>query len=304
MHVLGKADLAQLRSLQGGEEPVWLDLRDPDDEELDSVGEILGLHPLAIEDSREFGQRPKLDRYDDRFLLVFFGVQLDADENPEQVEVHIHVAPGAVLTVSRVPPAELERVRHTLEHTPECSRGQLVYRILDTLTDSVSDSLQTIASRIDVVAQTILTRPRASDRDRMSVLGRSLGPLHRTLAIQRRVLDRAVDQIAATAGPSEDLHPYLADIADHLSQALDDVDADHDTLRAMLDTYSNAVQERLTIVATIFLPLSVLTGFFGMNFTWLLDHLGGVWTFFGLGVGGLLASCLLILAWLRRTGMT
>jgi magnesium transporter len=72
----------------------------------------------------------------------------------------------------------------------------------------------------------------------------------------------------------------------------------------MIDTYSNAVQERLTIVVTIFLPLSVLTGFFGMNFTWLLDHQGGTWTCFGLGVGGLLASVLLIVAWLRRTGMT
>jgi magnesium transporter len=55
MYVLDDADLAQLRSLQGGEEPVWLNLCDPDDEELDSVGELLGLHPLAIEDSREFG---------------------------------------------------------------------------------------------------------------------------------------------------------------------------------------------------------------------------------------------------------
>jgi magnesium transporter len=51
---------------------------------LDSVGGILGLRPLAIEDSREFGQRPKLDRYDDRFLLVFFGVHLGADKNPER----------------------------------------------------------------------------------------------------------------------------------------------------------------------------------------------------------------------------
>jgi magnesium transporter len=187
---------------------------------------------------------------------------------------------------------------------PECSRGQLIYRILDTLSDSVSDGLETVAGRIDVVAQTILTRPRASDRDRMAVLGRALGPLHRTLAIQRQVFDRSVDQIAATARRGEELGPYLADIADHPSQALDDVDADRDALHAMIDTYSNAVQERLTIVATIFLPLSAITGFFGMNFTWLPDHQGGAWTFFGLGVGGLLASSLLIVAWLRRTGMT
>ena len=304
MHVLDEAELAHLSTRDGDAEPVWLDLPDPDDEQLDSVGKILGLHPLAIEDSREFGQRPKLDRYGDRFLLVFFGMHLNADENPEPVEVHVHVTPGAVLTVSRVALPELTRVRLSLATTPQCSRGQLVYRILDALSDAVSDGLETVARRIELVAQTILTRPRARDRDQMAVLSRSLGPLHRTLTIQQQVVDRAAGQIMAIAGLGEDLHPYLADLVDHLVQSLDDVDADGDALRAMIDTYSNAVQERLTIVATIFLPLSVITGFFGMNFTWLLNHQSGTGTFFGLGLGGLLTSSLLIIAWLRRTGMT
>ena len=59
----------------------------------------------------------------------------------------------------------------------------------------------------------------------------------------------------------------------------------------MLDTYSNEVQERLTIVATIFLPLTVLTGFFGMNFNWMIDNLSSAWAFFALGVGGPVAAC-------------
>ena len=71
----------------------------------------------------------------------------------------------------------------------------------------------------------------------------------------------------------------------------------------MLETYTNQVQERLTVVATIFLPLSALTGFFGMNFNWMIDHIGSAWTFFGLGIGGLLVSYLLINLWLRHTGL-
>src|ERR1700760_509533 len=115
MRALTDFDPDQLRRLTHDGEPLWLDLRDPGDDQLNAVGEILGLHELAIEDSREFGQRPKLDRYGDRLLFVFFGLHLDDQTTPQLVEVHLHIAPGAVLTVSRVPPAQLDRVRRSLE---------------------------------------------------------------------------------------------------------------------------------------------------------------------------------------------
>jgi magnesium transporter len=72
----------------------------------------------------------------------------------------------------------------------------------------------------------------------------------------------------------------------------------------MLDTYANEVQERLTIVATIFLPLTVITGFFGQNFTWMINHIGSAWAFWGLGVGGLLVSIATIVGWLMRSGLS
>ena len=76
-----------------------------------------------------------------------------------------------------------------------------------------------------------------------------------------------------------------------------------ESLQGMVETYSNEVQERLTIVATIFLPLTVLTGFFGMNFNWLISHIGPAWAFWGLGIGGLVISAAAIAVWLRRSGM-
>ena len=304
MNVLSEIDLEQLRALRERREPLWLDLRDPDADELAAVGEILGLHELAVEDSREFGQRPKLDRYDDRLLLVFFGLHIQEDGMPCQVEVHIHVAPGCLLTVSRVPPVQLERVRDSLQHDEQCSQGQLMYRVLDAVVDSVTDALEVLAGEIDRFQQTIFTHPRARDRDRMAVLRRVMNDLHRTLVIQRQVFDRAEHQITVIADDREDIGPYLADVGDHLWRALDEADSDRGTLTGMLESYSTQVQERLTIVATIFLPLTTLTGFFGMNFNWMIDHLGAAWTFFGLGIGGLLAALLLINLWLRRTGLT
>jgi magnesium transporter len=303
VRVLSEIDLGELRALRTRNEPFWLDLRDPGDAELSAVGDILGLHELAVEDSREFGQRAKLDRYDDRLLLVFFGLHVDERGIPRQVEVHIHIAPGFVLTISRVPPAQLERVRDGLQPTSHCSQGQLVYRVIDAVADSVTDGLETVAAEIDSFERTIFHRPRARDRDRMALLRRTLNGLRRTLVIQHQLFSHTADEIAAIAGATEDIHVYLADVGDHLWRALDEVDADRETLQGMLDTYANEVQERLTIVATIFLPLTALTGFFGMNFNWMIDHLGAAWTFFGLGIGGLLFSCLLIVVWLRRTGL-
>jgi magnesium transporter len=303
VRVLGDADLDELGALKGRHEPLWLDLRDPSEDELMRAGEILGLHELAIEDSREFGQRPKLDRYAHRLLLVFFGLHMQEDGTPCPVEVHIHVTRGCVLTVSRVPPAQLERVRDSLASRTQCSQGELVYRVIDAVADSLTDGLEAVAGEVDAFESTIFTRPRARDRDRMAVLRRTLNQLRRTLVIQRQVFDRAAEDIATIAGEEEDIRPYLADVGDHLWRALDQVDADRETLSGMLETYSNEVQERLTVVATIFLPLTVLTGFFGMNFNWMIDHIGSTWTFFGLGIGGMLASSLLISVWLRHTGL-
>jgi magnesium transporter len=302
VQALDSIDLETLAGLRARDEPVWLDLRDPGQEELAGVAEVLGLHELAVEDSLEFGQRPKLDRYDDQLLLVLFGLTVQ-DGTPRPVEVHVHVVPGCVLTISRVPPVQLERVRHRLHQGPDCSRGELVYRVIDAVVDSLTDALEVVAGEVDAFERTIFDRPRARDRDRMAVLRRTLNGLRRTLVVQRQVFGRVVDQLVALSEDADTMRTYLADVGDHLWQALDEVDADRETLQGMLDTYSNEVQERLTIVATVFLPLTVLTGFFGMNFTWMIDHIGSGWAFFGLGVGGLVASGVVTIGWLWRTGL-
>ena len=190
-----------------------------------------------------------------------------------------------------------------LERRPPESEQMLVYRVIDSLTDSVLDVLDRVAATVDEHESRVFSRPRARDRDRMAMLRRALGSLRRMIVVQRQVFDRAVERIVALPGFDQRLNSYYRDIGDHLGQALDDVEAARDTLQGILDTHTNEIQERLTIVATIFLPLTVITGFFGQNFNWLVRHIGSEWTFWGLGIGGLIVSCLAIYFWLIRSGL-
>src|SRR5437764_6543859 len=285
MQMLTSVDLPEIGELRARQEFFWLDLDDPDRGTVGLVGGMLGLHRLAIEDTQEFGQRPKLDTYGDQLLLVYFGVGEDLEGLPEPVEVHMHISGRFVLTVHRDRCRQFDRARELLDRHPPETEQTLVYRVIDSLTDSILDVMDRVAARVEQHESEVFNRPRARDRDRMALLRRALGSLRRMLVVQRQVFDRAVEKIVALPGFDEDLSSYYRDIGDHLWRAIDDLETARDSLQGMLDTYANEVQERLTIVATIFLPLTVITGLVGMNFNWLISHIGSAWTFFGLGIG-------------------
>jgi magnesium transporter len=303
METLTSVDPSVLQELQSREQFFWLDLDDPAPKEIDALGEILGLHELAVEDTQEFGQRPKADAYGQELLLVYYGARLDSDGTPVPVEVHLHVSSRYVITVHRDRCRQFDLIRELFEREPPSDEGTVIYKVIDALTDSIVDVLEHIADQVEDFEGELFRRPRARDRDRMAVLKRSLGTLRRVVVTQRQMFGRAVESIVALPGMSRDASAYYRDVGDHLARAGDDLDATRDTLQGMLETYSNEVQERLTIVATIFLPLTVITSFFGQNFAWLINHIGSAWAFWGLGIGGLLVSCCAIVVWLIRSGL-
>jgi magnesium transporter len=303
MRTLTVPDLDELRELRARGEFFWLDLADPDSESLASVAAVLELHELALEDTQEFGQRPKADTYLHQMLLVYFGARTEGRVNPKPIEVHVHIGKGFVLTVNRDRSDELESVRDSLKTRPPETGQAMIYRVVDALTDSILEVMERVSERVGDYEQQIVQRPCARDRDEMAVLRRSLGSFRRMLIIQRQVFDRAAERLVAMFDKKDEAVAYYRDIGDHLWRAIDDVDMARDSLQGMVDTYSNEVQERLTIVATIFLPLTVLAGLFGMNFNWLISHIGSAWAFWGPGVGGLVTSGAAIALWLRHSGM-
>jgi magnesium transporter len=297
-------DLDELADLCRRDEFFWLDLSEPELEQFDGMADVLHLHPLAVEDTREFGQRPKVDAYAQQLLLVYFGATADEQEFPEAVEVHLHISGSFVVTVHRRPCGRFEEMRRTLERRPAENQHQLIYRVIDALTDSILDVLEHVAARVEAHEAEVYNRPRSRDRDQMAMLRQSLAGLRRVMVIQRQVFERAVEEVTSLPGLDEgEYQPYYRDVGDHLWRAIDEIEAARDSLAGTLATYTNEVQERLTIVATIFLPLTVITGFFGMNFNWLINHIGSAAVFWGLGVGGMVASAGAIGVWLVRSGL-
>src|SRR3954470_13791686 len=155
MQVLDKVDLDAIRALHEREEFFWLDLDSPSDADLDALGELLGIPDLAIEDTKEFGQRPKLDDYGERVLIVFYGAH-----GTELVEVHVHVSGKEVVTVRRAHCAHLWEARERASTARVRTEQDLVYRVLDALADSLRALANRYAAEVDHLEEGALGRPK------------------------------------------------------------------------------------------------------------------------------------------------
>src|SRR6185312_8234783 len=132
MQVLDSVDERAIDALSARDEFFWLDLLDPPDEQLAALAERFGWHPLALEDTQHFGQRPKLDRYGDQMLIVFYGAR-PAGPATQLIEVHMLVSGSWVVTVRRDPCDQLDALRARLAGQDGNGEQFVVYRILDTI---------------------------------------------------------------------------------------------------------------------------------------------------------------------------
>jgi magnesium transporter len=305
MHVLGRFDAEQIRTLCERGEFFWLDLEAPSDAEIDELAELLALPPLAVEDTHEFHQRAKIDDYDDRLLIVFYGAQGGAHE-AELVEVHVHLSRGRVVTVHRARCEALAGLRAEHLH----SDHEVVYRILDALSESVLALLHDIEQEVSGLEQRSFEQPSAADRRRITELRGRLFRLLQVIVPQRDMLDPGDEAIERVLGmePGQAHHPFH-DVRDDLVLAVNLIAYCREVLAEALNVYLqatsnrlNEVATRLTVLATIFVPLTLVTGYFGQNFKWLTDHIDSLTSFLVFGVAGIVMPAALIWGWLRRAG--
>lgn len=302
MEVLDRPDPERLAQLRARDEFFWLDLHGPTPEELEAVGRQLGLPELAIEDSSEMGQRPKLDEYGDTVLLVFYGMSSSA----MLAEVHLHLSGSFLVTVRDAASVHLEAARRWATE-PDRTEEDVIALVLDTLTDSFAPALDAIEAEVEQLEAALLGRPSVAQRRVLLDRRNDLVGIRQRAIAQRDLLDEGVGVIRRLPGLELDTNrERLRDVHDHLVVVVQRVDVLREALSSALELHlglvaarQNEVIERLTVVATIFLPLSVVVGFFGMNFGWLVDHIDTWQAFVGYGVGGMMASCA-VLAWYVR----
>jgi magnesium transporter len=307
VQVLDRVDEARIAELRQQGEFFWLDLVAPRADDVREAGRIFGWHELAIEDTLHFGQRPKLDEYGNYVLLVFYGMHYTGEETLP-VEAHLYISGESIVTVRPGMCLHLDDAKKRLgEHTSEVEE-YIVYRVLDALTDSFFPLVERIDQKIEEMEDQALTEPTADRLSEVFELKRDLADIRRIVGPQRDLLASGGDLIQRLPGLSGDTaHDYFRDVYDHLVRIAEQVDAERDGLTGVLEVWvslrglrMDELTTRLTVVATIFLPLTFLTGFFGQNFGWLTDHISSAGTFWGFGVGGMLLATLIAFVYVRR----
>jgi magnesium transporter len=306
VEILHSVDDPKIPELLARNEFFWLKVHGCSHEQIAELGQKFGLHPLAIEDSQEFGQRPKLDDYENAALLVYYGV--DPDGTP--VETHFHVSGAWMITIHEDGHELFEGAVKRLAAEPPKTEEEAIYRVLDALTDSFFPVLDGIDDRIDDLMDEMLDKPSQDQRQELFHLRRKLIELRRVATPQRDILARGGDVLGGLPGlEADDARDWFRDVYDHLVRIAELIDSYRDLLSGALDLYLstvsnrlNAISTQLTIVASIFLPLTFVTGFFGQNFGMLVRHIDSAAAFWGYGVGSMVVSALLLFWFFRRQG--
>ncbi len=288
----------------------WLDLDGVDTEAHDVLLSVLKIHHLAVDDMQHFGQRPKAEDYDDFMYLVVHGASSDRSGTEE---VHFIVADTFVITVHRGPCAALDEVRSRVAHQrPSAVHAPniaLVYLVIDQLVDSFFPMLDQFDSQIDELEDAILVKPTDAQLGTLFAMKRSLITVRKVITPQRDMFASISSGVTELPGLTTESQRYMRDVYDHLIRISDLVDGYRDLLSGVMDTHLstvsnrlNVVMKQLTIIATVFLPLSFLTGFFGQNFSFLVAHITGRWPFYTFGIGLEIVAAAALLYLFRKRG--
>jgi magnesium transporter len=286
----------------------WIDLPRPREEDFAVLRDVFQFHPLALEDSEDFGQRAKLDDYDDFVFLVVYGAVPDEDR---LVEVHCFYSERFLITVHRDEAPALSEVRHRYQkrRVPIADPALLLYRIIDALVDSFFPILADFDDRIDELEnQTFL---HASDEQLQEIFAmkRLLVGMRKAVTPQRDLFASLMSGVAELPAMTTEAERHFRDVYDHLIRISDLIDTYRDLLTSSMDVFLstisnrlNVVMKQLAVIATIFLPLTFITGFFGQNFGWLVRNIAGWPAFVGLGIGAEIMAIAVLVTFFKRRG--
>ena len=311
MEVLTDADDQRIDALHGRREFFWLDLHEPSAEGFARVGDLLSLHPMAMEDTREFGQRPKVDVYESHVLVVFYTARGTGSDEPvaTPLEVHVYVSGDFIVTVRQEKCDLLDDLHDALIPEDAEAEDYLVYRIFDSLTDAWYPVINAIEAHVDGLEAEVFERARREQLSRIYRLRQEVREHHRLVSEQRDHFQPAAEAIRNLAGLTRGSKEYLRDVGDHLAQVAGELHRQYEDLMSLAQTYFNANADRLnrtatrlTVVGTIFVVWTLVTGFFGQNFEWLVQHVESGTDFLVFGIGGIMLPTIALvgLFWIKR----
>ncbi len=261
---------------------------------LEELGVIFGLHPLTLEDILNTDQRPKMEDFCEYLYVVLKTFYNNGGERKEITSEQISIILGPKFVISfqeketdMFKPIK-ERIRTGKGNLRKAGADYLAYSLIDTIVDNYFTILEQAGEKIEFLEESLIKNPstqtlqaiQSLKRD-MIFLRKSVWPLRETISS----LERAGCQLI-----HESTNIFLKDIYDHTIQVIDTIETFRDMLSSVLDIYLSSVSNRmneimkvLTIIATIFMPLTFMAGVYGMNFKYLpeLEWRWGYFFFWG-----------------------
>jgi magnesium transporter len=302
---------------RGGNNYVWIELHEPSQEVMAEVSRHFDLHELAVEDAARAHQRPKVEAYDDFYFIVYRAAQYDDSSHEVNLgELDIFLGTGYVIAVRHGQAGDPERAREHLDQYPQLRKSgpaAVVWAILDTVVDAYGPVVDGLEGDIEDLEQAIFAG-REDLVEQIYQLKQEINELYRAVHPLLAPLEAMERGVFAPMDPG--LLRYFRDINDHVRRIHEEVLAQRDQLTGALEAHLSLINVRqseiaarqsnivkqLTIVASVFLPLTFVTGFFGQNFVWLVRHVDSLAAFIGAGIGSLVVSCVALLLWFRRGG--
>jgi magnesium transporter len=276
---------------------------------IEEIGSHYGFHPLVLEDIVHVGQRPKLEEYDDYLYLVFYQLEWDEEEMVTEEQVSLIVGKNYVFSFQERPGDDFETIRERLRVGKGKARQRgsdyLAYQLIDSTVDNYFTILDRVGHITEQVEIELLENPTHETMHRMQQIKRELLVVRRAIWPLRDVLAG----LLRTESPliSESTAVYLRDVHDHAVQVVEAVESLRDVVGGMIELYlaqvglkTNEVMKVLTMMASIFIPLTFIVGVYGMNFDY-MPELRERWGY-PIVWASMLAIAGGILFWFRRRG--
>lgn len=256
----------------------WVDLQGLGSEEvLQRLGTVFGLHPLALEDIVNVPQRPKIEEYDDQLLIITRMVMPSRHGSGCITEqVSFVLGKHYVLTVQEEPERDTfrpvrDRIRTSKGTIRKRGADYLAYSLIDTIIDGFFPVLEAYGEQIEELEDEVVQNPNRETLEKIHALKRELLNLRRAIWPQRDALNSLIRD--GNELISEEVRIYLRDCYDHAVQVLDMVETYRELAASLMDVYlssvsnkMNEVMKLLTVISSIFIPLTFIAGVYGMNF--------------------------------------
>jgi len=306
-------EVGEIRTLMAQAPKIWIDVIGLGSEPtLRALGELLELHPLALEDVVNVHQRAKVDDFENSIFIIARMIDIEDSTSTEQLSFFLK---DNILISCQERPGDCwdplrQRIRQQRSNIVNSGVDYLLHSLLDAVIDSYFPAIDKIVEQVDALELEIIESVEPHQMQRVHELRGQLLAIRRAIRPHREMVNELIRDPKPTISPETRVH--LRDCYDHVIQVIDTVDTYRELTSDLRDFYlssvsnnMNEVMKVLTIISTIFIPLSFIAGVYGMNFSnnspWNMPEL--YWQYgylFALGLMALVAGALLVYFRRRR----